>query len=179
MSGGGIDKGSQDFNQAYAALATELSTFYQYFMESLNPDCSGDLAKVGVTASQIATASLGTSILNGLGVAGATISYAQAAYGNTPAFNSVSNEYGTISVAQYMDLVDPATAALAQLNGSNIYINAAWINGMSQGQQQGLLVHEILHNITGQGDADLQRELGVPVGAPSQNIGDKLQKDCF
>jgi hypothetical protein len=145
-------------------------------MQGMSPDCERDLAAVGVTDAQIATASTGTNILNGLGYAGATTSYAQAAYGNTQAFNAVSAEYGNVSVARYMELIDPTAAAIAQLNGSNIYINAAWINGMSYVQQEGLLLHEMLHNITSQGDEQLQADLNLKVGAASQNIGDKLQR---
>ena len=81
-------------------------------------------------------------------------------------------------MAQYMSL-NPGTIAVSQAPGNNIYINPAWVNGMSAGQQEGLLLHEILHNITAQPDGWIQAALGLSMNAASQNIGDKLQQDCI
>jgi hypothetical protein len=77
-----------------------------------------------------------------------------------------------------MTIVNPNAAAVAQLSGSNIYINASWVNGMSDVDRQAMLLHELVHNITGKTDDVLQSALGLMVGAASQNIGDKL-RDCF
>ena len=99
--------------------------------------------------------------------------------GNTPVAASAAAQYGSVSITQYMTIMAPNAAAVAQANGSNIYINASWVNGMGVGDRQAMLLHEILHNITGKFDEDLQGSLGVPVGAASQNIGDKLKRDCL
>lgn len=76
-------------------------------------------------------------------------------------------------------LTNPSAAAASELNGSNIYINGSLINGMSTADQQGLLLHELLHNITGMVAGDIQTALGLPTNKASQNIGDKLKGDCF
>lgn len=73
----------------------------------------------------------------------------------------------------------PGTAALAQLNGSAIYISSAWVNGMSTGDQQAMLLHEMVHNLTALTDDRIQTMLSLSTKEPSQNISDKLKKDCF
>jgi hypothetical protein len=104
--------------------------------------------------------------------------YAQDIYGNSPAANAASNAYGTESMAQYMSL-NPNVAAVSQAPGSNIYINAAWVNGMTTSQQTAMLLHELLHGITGLTDDAIQGALGLPTNTASQNIGNKLQADCL
>lgn len=104
--------------------------------------------------------------------------YAQAIFGHSPAAEAAHLAYGSVMVAQYMS-INSAVAAISSAPGNNIYINASWINGMTLGQQQGLLLHELLHVIIGQGVDVIQCRLGLPTGVPSQNIGDKLERDCF
>ncbi len=60
-----------------------------------------------------------------------------------------------------------------------ICTHASYVNGMSAGQQEALMLHGMLHNITGMGDDSLQGLLGIAVGGPSVNISNKLQTDCF
>jgi hypothetical protein len=157
------------------ALTKLLGGFYQEFSTGLAPDCDKDLAAVGVSDSAVATASLSTNISNGL----TTITnFAQDAYGNSPLYAAAAAQWSSVSMVQFM-VNNPYTAAVAQLNGSNIYINASWVNGMNTQQQEAMLLHEMLHNITGFADGDIQSKLGLPTNAASQNISDKLMKDCF
>jgi hypothetical protein len=81
-------------------------------------------------------------------------------------------------MAQYF-LLHPNTAAVAQASGNTIYVAANWINGMSALDQEALLLHEVLHNITGKIDYDLQLALNISTSAASQNIGDTFKKDCL
>jgi hypothetical protein len=129
---------------------------------------------VGATDAQVSQAASSVNIVYGLT---SLANYAQAIYGKSPAAAAASGQWLGTTVVQYM-AVNPTVAALAQPSGNNLYINPTWINGMSVGQQQGLLLHELLHQITGKGDDAIQDAFGLPHAA-SQNIGDKLQKDCF
>jgi hypothetical protein len=175
QASGGMTRGSGKFAQAQQALSSLLGDFYQEFMAGLGTDCENDLAAVGISDSAVATASLKTNILDGL----TTVSnYAFDVYGNSPLYAAAAAQYGSEMMVQYMSL-NPNTAAVSQLSGNNIYINASWVNGMNTPQQEGLLLHEMIHNITGLTDGDIQSKLGLPTNAASQNIGDKLQKDCF
>jgi hypothetical protein len=177
-SQGGIQQGNPSFADAHTTLMGDKAQFYEQFMGIQSAGCEADLAQVGVTDTQVAMAALNANIINGLGLTAATSNYAQAAYGNSPALNAASAQWGDISVTQYMTIVNPNAAAVAQLSGSNIYINASWVNGMSDVDRQAMLLHELVHNITGKTDDVLQSALGLMVGAASQNIGDKL-RDCF
>jgi hypothetical protein len=69
--------------------------------------------------------------------------------------------------------------ALAQLGGNNIYLNSSLINPNNYYQNIGTLLHELLHNITGITDQDLQGDLGLSQSSVSNNITQKLIKDCF
>jgi hypothetical protein len=83
-------------------------------------------------------------------------------------------------MGQYMSInLVAGVAAVAQSRGNNIYIDAGWVNGMTINQQSAMLLHELLHNVTGQSDDVLQQKLGLATNVPSQNISDKLEKDCF
>jgi hypothetical protein len=41
------------------------------------------------------------------------------------------------------------------------------------------VLHEVLHNVTGLTDPDIERKLGLPDNGPSDVITQKLLKDCF
>jgi len=176
--GGGIQQGSPSFALAADAMGAAQTALWTDFMGLMSVPCEADLAAVGVTNSEISAGALYAFIVNGMTqAAGST--YAQDAYGNSAAYNAAVGRWGTISMAQYMTLVAPNAAAVAQLNGNTIYINAAWVNGMGVLDQQAMLLHELLHNITGLTDDAIQSALGLSTAAASQNIGDKLRKDCL
>jgi RHS repeat-associated protein len=171
----GISPGSPDYEQARAALAGEAAGLTTQFQSAQSPECEHDLAAVGVTDAQVSGAAGSANIINGLT---SMTNYAQAIYGNSPAAGAAASLYGSEIMAQYMSL-NVGVAAVSQAPGSNIYINAAWVNGMTTGQQTAMLLHELLHGITGMTDDSIQGALGLSTKAPSQNIGDKLQADCF
>jgi hypothetical protein len=74
---------------------------------------------------------------------------------------------------------NPATAALAQLGGSTIYLNAAHINPSDYYGDLSTVLHEVLHNVTSLTDQDIQRLFGLPQAQVTANITQKLLKDCF
>jgi RHS repeat-associated protein len=179
LQAGAIHYGSTSFDQAFTSLTSDLGDISAQFKNLQSADCEADLKAAGVTDAQVVAYAQGLSIVDGLGPAAITTTYAYAAYGNSLAYSSAATLWGGVTVAMYMAINLPGgVAAVAQAPGNTVYINAGWVNGMTTSQQEGMLVHELLHNITGIGDWDLQTALGLP-HTVSQNIGDKLEKDCF
>jgi hypothetical protein len=76
-------------------------------------------------------------------------------------------------------LSQPGVVAVSQLGGPNIYANPALINPTNYFQNLGTAAREVLHNVSGLTDPDIQRALALNVNAPSDNITQKLIKDCF
>jgi hypothetical protein len=76
-------------------------------------------------------------------------------------------------------LAQPGTVAVSSLVGHDIYFNPANIKSSDYYFNLGTAFHEVLHNITGFTDPDLQRKLGLPEDSASRNITDKLIKDCL
>ncbi len=170
--------GNGSFALASAALAGDLGDLTTF---QGTPLCEADLAavsqetKVPITDAIVQNAAGSANIINGLT---SLTNYANDVYGNSPAAGAAAFAFGPMMMAQYMSL-NPNTAAVAQAPGNNIYIDAGWINGMTATQQTAMLLHEFFHNITGGSDSVIQSALGLDTNAPSQNIGDKLQRDCF
>jgi hypothetical protein len=72
-----------------------------------------------------------------------------------------------------------AQSALAISGQSgNIYFRSSYVNSQKPERVAALLTHELLHNL-GFDDTDLQRALGLPIGAASENITKKFYDDCF
>jgi hypothetical protein len=149
------------------------------FLRAQSEPCEKDLAALGVTDSQVSAAAFGANILNGMTAIFGT--FADEVYGNASPelHNAAVGEFGTINMVQYMTLVSPTAAAVAQIKGSNIYFNPSWVNGMTPLDQTAMLLHEFMHNITGLTDDEIQTRLGLSTKAASQNIGDKLKQDCL
>lgn len=53
------------------------------------------------------------------------------------------------------------------------------VNASDYFHNVGIDFHEVVHNITGLTDADIQRKLGLNEGEVSDNITQKLLKDCL
>lgn len=73
----------------------------------------------------------------------------------------------------------PGTVAVSQLGGPKIYVNPTMINPHDYFQNLGLVFHEVLHNVTGLTDPDIQRAFGLDQDKPSSNIAQKLINDCL
>ena len=124
-----------------------------------------------MTANEVVDAAYNLVINNGLT---SNLNYALAAWGNSPgAFIANLNIYGSTTVSQYIG-ANPGTVAIAQAPGNNIYIDASLVNGLSAQEQTALVLHELLHNVTGSNDATIQQALGLSTAAPSVNISNKL-----
>ena len=76
-------------------------------------------------------------------------------------------------------LAQPGAEAVAQLGGPDIYINSSSISSTDFYGNQGLVLHEVMHNITGLTDADIQKALGLSQQSDTSNIANKLVSDCL
>jgi hypothetical protein len=128
-----------------------------------------------VNAAQVSQAASSVVIDNGV-TSGAN--FAVAIYGNSLALNASVALYGNETVAQFF-AANPGTVAVSQAPGNNVYINAAWVNGLSILDQEALLLHELIHNITGNVDPTIQGQLGIPITPISKNIAERLARDCL
>jgi hypothetical protein len=147
----------------------------QMLNTDISADCKGDLDAVGVSQQQVIDATQTINILNGWG---SQYNYADAAWRYSSAWSSQRfSASGNQTVGDFFSN-NPGTVAIAQGPGHDIFVDPTWVNSYSDGQLKGLVLHELLHNISGQVDTVLQGALRLPDGK-SSNIADKLQKDCF
>jgi RHS repeat-associated protein len=166
-SGGGVGGSAQaggitqstdgSFQDAYASLESTLGNITAQFEQSVPIACEKDLEAVGLNAADIAKDAISTNILNAW--TAFQPGSQPALWANTPLAGGAAAQYPNWSIAYYFSQ-NPGTIAEAQLGGSNVYVDASWANGMSVGQQEGLMVHEMLHNITGVNDGELQKTIG-------------------
>ncbi|MGC1483395.1 MAG: hypothetical protein WA789_06335 [Candidatus Acidiferrum sp.] len=102
-------------------------------------------------------------------------------YANTPAFHAAQAQFGNQTIGQAM-AANRGIEALSALNGNGIYINPGltvltatntfWDNSA-------MIAHEVVHNVTGLTDSEIQSALSLKVSEITKNISDKLKGDCF
>jgi RHS repeat-associated protein len=128
-------------------------------------DCLDDLKKLGITSDDVHAGADAANFINGVG-------------SNVPLqdlYPSNLHVSGTVGGK----LAEPGTVAVASLVGHDIYFNPANIKASDYYFNLGTAMHEVIHNITGLTDPDVQRKLGIDEQHASSNITDKLIKDCF
>jgi hypothetical protein len=139
-----------------------------------NKNCQKDLAALGITADQVRAGAQAANISNGIG---STVPRSSL-YATSPNpdirrnANTISGTIGSYFAS------NPEAVALSQLGGSNIYVNPGRINA-DYYQNVGIAFHEVIHNITGTVDSDIQRALGLKEASITDNITKKLIKDCL
>jgi hypothetical protein len=74
---------------------------------------------------------------------------------------------------------EPGVMAMSSLGGNEIFIRPMYVNQVGSGWLAATMMHELLHNITGLTDPDLQRSLGLPEANDTRNITVRLLADCF
>jgi hypothetical protein len=151
-------KSASDIVEAADGLADYLAIKSTPFSQ----DCETFLASLGTSGAALKAAAANTMIIDGT----SSTYYFADLYMYTPAFNSVHQEVGMMTVSDHL-FSHPSTKALAQLNGNLIFINPKLWDGRGFGNWYTFL-HELVHNVTGKGDWDL------PGGTTA--FGDELMK---
>jgi RHS repeat-associated protein len=136
-------------------------------------DCKKLLNALGVTAEQVRQAALQANFINGVG---STVPLSSL-YANSPV-PSVRRAGAAVTGTVGEALAEPGVVAWAQMGGSNVYVDPSKINPANYWQNMATVFHEVLHNITGMTDPDIQRALGLPENG-SSNITNRIVKDCF
>jgi hypothetical protein len=138
---------------------------------------------MGVSGDQLRAAASAATFSNGWDN---SANYATAIWANSPAFVANANKFMSMTVGQYF-AANPGTVAVAQAIGNNIYVDATWVNSLSGVDTAALVMHELIHNITGNVDSVLQQQLNsvlpegqqIAVGSASKSIADALARDCW
>jgi hypothetical protein len=153
---------------AFQRAAKDLSN------KKFSKNCEKDLAALHVSDSQVHSGASAAVFLNGVG----NNTPMSSLYASSPV-SSVRQAGTAVTGTVGTSIAKPGTVAVAQLGGPDIYLNPGLINTGDYFTNSATALHEILHNVTGLTDNDFQRALGLPESRISNNITQKLLKDCF
>jgi RHS repeat-associated protein len=70
-------------------------------------------------------------------------------------------------------------AAMADLKGNRIFIDSDAILRSTDSWVGATYIHELIHNVTGKWDQELQGNLGLPRSLDTANITQRIKDDCF
>jgi hypothetical protein len=179
----GAGGGSSGESRAWAAAQEKLSNanelVHSVFLGNIPAPCQNDFNALGIGSFQIPNA-INQETWNDGNTAGVSELGLFTATGDPDAFAFYS-QHPNITIAQIFSN-SHSTKAEAALPGSalagNIYFDPKFVNGLSLSNAAALLVHETLH-VLGLTDPVVQKDLGLTVGAASDNITQKLATDCF
>jgi RHS repeat-associated protein len=172
-----ISGGGGEAVGAWRRAAHFLSVIAKSRLLSANLKCANDLAALGTSEAAIAQGAANANIQNGVGSSVPMSSL----YASSPTLGRLASTVpGTVGDRMNVTL-GVGTVAVSQLNGNNIYLNPALINPGNGSAVLGDVFHEVVHNVTGLTDDDIQ--LAFPsqlaTGVPSANISNRLLWDCF
>jgi RHS repeat-associated protein len=136
--------------------------------------CQRDLIALGITLDQLGKGLMAANYANGTG---STVTSASL-YAKSPN-QTLARAGAGIKGTVGDQIATPGVVAVSQLGGNMTYINPSQVNKLTSTELEGLAMHEALHNVIGLTDSDFQRALGLPEGAPSVNIANKLIEDCL
>ncbi len=156
----------QAFERAAKAIAAK---------NKFKQPCNDDFTALKTNAAAVQAGASNALFLNGVG---SSVTMASL-YSTSPVPGVV--QAGSTLTGTVSDFIaaNPGTVAVAQLGGADIYLNAALIDPANYYQDIAVVLHEVLHNVTGLTDTDIQRALGLKGTSVSNNITQKLLKDCF
>jgi hypothetical protein len=139
------------------------------------PDCDKTLAAMGTSmGALIEQMTERMSIVNGRT---STVSVTQLGFGDL--VPSLPAAVGPMTVATFLELFPQQ--AMAELGGNRIFINPEAFLKSDPTWNSATLLHELIHNVTGKWDQQLQSDL-FGLGGVSLNTGNVTQKikdDCF
>ena len=161
------------FGPAQAAFQSDAKNIAK--QKRFKKNCENDFAALKITDNQVRAAAGNAVFLNGVG---SSVSLAST-YATSPVASVAQAGSALTGTVGGFIASNPGTVALAQLGGKNIYINAGLINPADFFQDISVVLHELLHNITGLTDPDIQTALGLPSSDVTDNIAQKLKADCY
>jgi len=155
--------------------------------KSWSAECEEDLVKAGVTTTsgvdpigQLKLAASAVTIVNGVESGDKYVSLIRGA--DADAAYTRATTPPDLTVSQFM-ASNMRTTALAQAPGNLVYIRPSDWASFGSGWAAGTLMHELLHNLVGLGDIQLENNMGIsPALAAVQgstSITLKLLGDCF
>lgn len=136
--------------------------------------CTHDLDQLGLEPSDIHVGAEQANLINGVGD-NTPMSSLYATAPNPDLVSHAASVPGTVG----QNLAMPGHIAVSQLGGHNIYVNPSRIDPLNFFENKANMMHEVIHNMTGLTDADIQRALGLSQDQPSSNISRKLKQDCL
>jgi hypothetical protein len=169
------DKKWETLHGTLQGLADDVSRFLT--SSQISADCEKDLKALGISASDLGNGVSGMIMLDG--------STADTYLGDVLPASDPTRETAIKRELKVRSLFGPngSTAALAFANDNVVWFSTRLVSSFTRGRQAGLLAHEALHNITGLLDTQLQERLfgvgSAEVGLPSNNIGKRLEDNCF
>ena len=138
--------------------------------------CDRTLSKLGTSANDIRAGARRAVILDG------TVStelYSSLYKGEAArAGEALERLYPGRTVGEYLR-THPNTGAISDLNGNRIFVRPSYFDFVGQGYALAVVMHELLHNVTGLTDDRIQGLLGLPAVGGSRNITLQLLIDCL
>ena len=170
QGGGGGGADGAGGGDGVAAVQRALLTLATAHLQN----CLSELRDLGVTP---ATVRLGARLANVVNGVGSTVPRADTYRSNDTVNRAARGQLAGETVGSR--LARPDVYAVADLGGHNIYVDPAKVSRYNAQQVLGLAFHEVLHNITGEGDGFLQDRLGIHGPGSSDRISNQLIRACF
>jgi hypothetical protein len=187
-----------NYNTVFGTINFTGAQFYIHAAElglagktSFSAGCENGLAKLGanVTPQALAAAAPGLNVANGT----TSTTLIGAAYGNAAIGNAAQVQYNlqyafylgnyglaNLNIAE-MFMLSLGLTAWTPFGGGTMYINPYWMNPSytNVNQDMALVMHELLHEVFGLDDTDIQKALLGKAGGPTENITQWLLTNCI
>jgi RHS repeat-associated protein len=168
LAGAGAATGTQVFQSA-------LNDLQKRKLNSTK--CQTDLNKLGTNADAVRAGASSAEVMNGVGstrpFAELYLHAASSAVRQDAAQGFPAGTVGDL-------LARPGVNAASELGGNDIYMNPSNFNPANYYRNMASAMHEVLHNVTGLTDPDIQHTLGLKEQQnDTSNITDRLYQDCF
>jgi RHS repeat-associated protein len=139
----------------------------------ISEDCTKDIVTLGITPDDWADKLNSLSLQNGIG---SKVPYAEALpIGSAARARALELN---LTIGSNFSQGGPTTA-VSSANDNRVWIDPRKVNFGDPSGASGFIAHEALHKFSGLIDTTIQGKLGLPVGAASVNISERLARDCF
>jgi len=171
LRGGGVSEGAAADGLTKAKRAARRLSKRRF-----SASCERTLSKLGTSANDIRGGARRAVVLDG------TVStelYSSLYKGEAArAGEALERLHPGLTVGEYLR-THPNTGAISDLNGNRIFVRPSYFDFVGQGYALAVVMHELLHNVTGLTDDRIQGLLGLPAAGGSRNITLQLLVDCL